>query len=46
LVLAGVAAGFIDFSDADLDGSVVFGFDDAVCGAAFTGDVAVRRKVR
>ena len=41
LVLAGVAACFVDFADADLHGGVVFGFDDAVGGAAFAGDVAV-----
>ena len=44
LVLAGVAARLVDFADADLDGGVVFGFDDAVCGRALAGDVAVVRK--
>lgn len=44
LVLAGVAARLVDFADADLDGGVVFGFDDAVCGGAFAGDVAVVRE--
>ena len=44
LVLAGVAARLVDFADADLDGGVVFGFDDAGCGGALAGDVAVVRK--
>jgi hypothetical protein len=42
LVLARVAAGLVDFADADLHAGVIFGFDDAVRGAAFAGDVAVR----
>jgi hypothetical protein len=40
LVLACVSAVLVDFADADLDGGVVFGFDDAVGCAAFAGDVA------
>jgi hypothetical protein len=44
LVLAGVVTRFVDFADADLHGGVVFGFDDAVCGGAFAGDVAVRKR--
>ena len=40
LVLAGVAARLVDLADADLDGGMVFGFDDAVCGRALAGDVA------
>ena len=41
LVLAGVAALLVDFADADLHRGVIFGFDDAVCGRALAGDVAV-----
>jgi hypothetical protein len=44
LVLASVAARLVDFADADLDGGMVFGFDDAICGGALAGDVAVVRK--
>jgi hypothetical protein len=44
LVLTGVAARLVDFADADLDGGVVFGFNDAVCGGALAGDVTVVRK--
>ena len=44
LVLTGIAARLVDFADADLDGGVVFGFDDAVCGGALARDVAVVRK--
>lgn len=44
LVLAGVAARLVDFADTDLDRGVVFGFDDAVCGGALAGDVAVVRE--
>lgn len=40
LVFARVAPVLIHFADGDLDGGVVFGFDDAVCGGAFAGDVA------
>ena len=40
LVFARVATVFIDFANGDLDGGVVFGFDDAVGCAAFAGDVA------
>ena len=45
LVLARVAAVLIDFADGDLNGGVVFSFDDAVGCAAFTGDVAGRMGV-
>lgn len=41
LVLTGVAAVLVNLADADLDAGVVLGFDDAVGGAAFAGDVAV-----
>jgi len=40
LVLAGVAAVLVDLADADLDGGVVLGLDDAAGGAALAGDVA------
>ena len=43
LVLARVPAVLVHFADGDLHGGVVFGFDDAVCRAAFAGDVAGRR---
>ena len=39
LVLAGVAAVLVDLADAELDGGVVFGPDDAAGGAALAGDV-------
>ena len=42
LVLASIPPILIHLADGDLHGSVVFGFDDAVRGAAFTGDVAVK----
>ncbi len=41
LVLAGVAAVFVDFGEAELHGCVVLGFDDAVGCAALAGDVTV-----
>lgn len=41
LVLASVSAVLVNLSDGDLDGSVVLGLDDAVCGAALAGDVAI-----
>jgi hypothetical protein len=41
VVLAGVAAVLVDFGDAELHGGVVLGFDDAVGGGAFAGDVTV-----
>jgi hypothetical protein len=41
LVLARVASVFVHLADGDLHRGVVFGFDDAVGGAAFAGDVAV-----
>jgi hypothetical protein len=41
LVLARVAAVLVHFADGDLHRGVVLGFDDAVGGAAFAGDVAV-----
>jgi hypothetical protein len=41
LVLARIASVLVDFADGDLYRGVVFGFDDAVGGAAFAGDVAV-----
>ena len=44
MVLTGVAARLVDFADTDLDGGVVFSFDDAVCGGALSGDVAVVSK--
>ena len=44
LVLASVAAVLVDFADGDLYRRVVFGFDDAVRGAAFARDVAVKEK--
>lgn len=44
LVLAGVAAVFVNLADAELDTGVVFGFDDAVGRAAFAGDVATEPK--
>ena len=40
LVLASVSAILIDFADGELDRGVVLGFDDAVGGGAFAGDVA------
>lgn len=40
LVLARVPAILVDFADGDLHAGVVFGFDDAVRGAAFAGDIA------
>lgn len=40
LVLARVAPVLIHLPDGDLHGGVVFGFDDAVRGGAFAGDVA------
>jgi hypothetical protein len=40
LVLAGITAVLVDFADADLHGSVIFGFDDTVGCTAFAGDVA------
>ncbi len=40
LVLARVPSVLVDLSDGDLYGSVVFGFDDAVGGAALAGHVA------
>jgi hypothetical protein len=43
VVLAQVAAVLVDFGDGDLHRGVVFGFDDAVGGRAFAGDVALRR---
>jgi len=43
LVLARVPAVFIDLADGNLDGGMVFGFDDAVGCGAFAGDVAGRR---
>jgi hypothetical protein len=39
LVLAGVAAVFVNLTDADLNGGVVLGLDDAASGAALAGDV-------
>jgi len=44
LVLAGVAAVLVDLGDADLDGAVVLGLDDAVGRAALAGDVPAQRK--
>jgi len=41
LVLASVAAVLVDFADRNLYRGVVFGFDDAVGGAALAGDVAI-----
>lgn len=41
LVLARVTAVLINLADGDLYAGVVLGFDDAVCGAAFAGDIAV-----
>ena len=40
LVFARVPTVLVNFADGDLHGCVVFGFDDAVGGAAFAGDVA------
>ena len=46
LVLAGVAAVLVDLGDADLDGAVVLGLDDAVGRAALAGDVPAQgRKI-
>ena len=42
LVVARVAAVLVNLADAYLHGCVVFGGDDAVCCAAFAGDVAVQ----
>lgn len=42
LVLAGVAACLVDLADADLNRSMVFSFDDAICGRAFAWDVTVK----
>jgi hypothetical protein len=39
LVIAGVTTVLIDLADADLDGAVVLGLDDAAGGAALAGDV-------
>jgi hypothetical protein len=39
LVVAGVATVLIDLADADLNGAVVLGLDDAAGGAALAGDV-------
>lgn len=44
LVLAGVAAVLVDLGDADLDGAVVLGLDDAVGRAALAGDVPAQRE--
>jgi hypothetical protein len=41
LVVAGVAAVLVDLADADLNGSVILGLDDAAGGAALAGDVAI-----
>lgn len=43
LVLAGVAAVLVDLGDADLDGAVVLGLDDAVGRAALAGDVPAQK---
>lgn len=43
VIFSRVAAVLVDLADADLDGGVVFGFDDAVRCAAFAGDVTVVR---
>lgn len=40
MVLARVPPVFVHFADGDLHRGVVFGFDDAVGGGAFAGDVA------
>ena len=45
LVLAGVAAVLVDLGDADLDGAVVLGLDDAVGRAALAGDVPAQGKI-
>lgn len=44
LVLACVPTVLVNFADADLDGGMVLGFYDAVCGAAFARDVTARLK--
>lgn len=44
LVLAGVAAVLVDLGDADLDGAVVLGLDDAVGRAALAGDVPAQKE--
>jgi hypothetical protein len=46
LVLAGVAAVLVNLGDADLDGAVVLGLDDAVGRAALAGDVPAQRKIK
>lgn len=40
LVLTRVPAVLVYFADGNLHGGMVFGFDDAVCCGAFTGNVA------
>ncbi len=46
LVLASVAAVLVHLANGDLHRGVVFGFDNAVGGATFAGDVArIRRLV-
>ena len=42
LILASVAAVLVDVTDGNLNRGVIVGLDDAVCGAAFAGHVAVR----
>jgi len=41
LVLAGVATVLVNLAHGDLHRGVVFGFDDAVGGGAFAGDVEI-----
>jgi hypothetical protein len=43
VVLASVSAVLVDFSNADLDRSVVLGLDDAVGGGALAGDVPIQQ---
>lgn len=42
LALSGESAVLVNLADRDLDGSVVLGLDDAVCGAALSWDVTVK----
>jgi len=46
VVLAGVASVVVDLCDGDLDGGVILGLDDAVCGRALAGDVTNRWRKR
>jgi len=41
LVLARVPSVLVDLAHGDLDRGVVLGFDDAVCGGTFAGDIKI-----